>query len=298
MENRQVEVSTLDHIFELHQVPAPLPDFLSIDAQGSAYEILEGAKNVLHTNVLALAIEVEFHPIYEDQKLFGDIATFLSDQGFDFVTFLDMTSYSPFRYPIGLRGEGFNSVANAFFIKRINEVGNGDNYKKIIMLYKLAFISIMFDQFEYGLQCLHVLRELNDHRSTAGELSSLSYYTFLRELETQVEKMPSRFPETFMAKYSFRESKERFEKKNRDSGIITKLKEFVLLDVILFKKIPFLSLVHAMESVLLFLHKITRRYSCVESVMLKYGLKTQANVLMRNRIIQSTLKSFYRFKLV
>lgn len=298
MEKRQVIVNTLDHIFASNDVSVPLPDFLSLDTQGSEYEILEGAKGILNTSVLALIIEVKFHPLYQEQKLFGDIAKFLSEQGFDFVAFLDMTNYSPFRYPIGLRGEGFNTEANALFMKRINKVDNESISQKIVMLSKLAFIAIVFNRFEYGLQGLQALKGLNHPRSIPGELSNLSYYKFLRELETQVEKMPSRFPETFIAKYSFRESKARFEKKNRDSRIITKLKEFVLLDVILFKKIPFLSLVNVMESVLVFLYKIARRYSWVESVMVKYGLKSQANILMRNRIIQSTLKSFYRFKIV
>ena len=85
MEKRYVDIVSLDHLFQSKTLSVPPPDFLSIDTQGSEYEILQGAKETLRLSTLALVVEVEFHPIYKDQKLFGDVANLLSDQGFDFV---------------------------------------------------------------------------------------------------------------------------------------------------------------------------------------------------------------------
>ncbi len=55
--------------------------FVKIDAQGAALAILTGAtKSLEHT--IALEIEVEFAPIYEDEPLFGDVDRFLLDRDF------------------------------------------------------------------------------------------------------------------------------------------------------------------------------------------------------------------------
>jgi FkbM family methyltransferase len=48
MQECQVEIHPLDEIFASNEVSAPPPDFLSIDTQGSEYEILEGPKPSPH----------------------------------------------------------------------------------------------------------------------------------------------------------------------------------------------------------------------------------------------------------
>jgi hypothetical protein len=62
-------------------------------------------------------VEVEFHPLYKNQPLFGEISRFMSERGFWFVGFNTILDLAPYRYPIGLRGKGFNLTGNAFFIK-------------------------------------------------------------------------------------------------------------------------------------------------------------------------------------
>jgi hypothetical protein len=73
METHEFEVQTIDHVFEKGLVDCPLPDFLSIDTQGSEFAILTGARQVLEKSILGLLFEVEFHLMYENQKLFYDI---------------------------------------------------------------------------------------------------------------------------------------------------------------------------------------------------------------------------------
>ena len=57
------------------------PDMLKIDTQGSELDILRGAGKLLD-DTLAVELEVEFAPQYQDQPLFADIDQFMRSQGF------------------------------------------------------------------------------------------------------------------------------------------------------------------------------------------------------------------------
>ena len=66
----------------------------------------------------------------KQQKIFGDLSNLLSKQGFYFVAFTNsnekfwLQELSPYRYPIGLRGSGFHSTAEAIFFRKIDHVKN------------------------------------------------------------------------------------------------------------------------------------------------------------------------------
>ena len=49
-----------------------VPDFIKIDVQGFEYEILQGAKDSVQA-ACGLLLEVEFEPLYKNQKLFPQI---------------------------------------------------------------------------------------------------------------------------------------------------------------------------------------------------------------------------------
>ena len=73
----EVEVDTLDNILgHLSHI-----DYLKLDTQGSEYEILLGAKELLKVTD-KIKCEVEFTEWYEGQKLEKDIIELLSDYGF------------------------------------------------------------------------------------------------------------------------------------------------------------------------------------------------------------------------
>lgn len=63
------------------------PDFLKIDTQGSELDILKGATTTLRS-CLGIEAEVEFREIYESQPLFGDLAIFMTANGFEFIDFV------------------------------------------------------------------------------------------------------------------------------------------------------------------------------------------------------------------
>lgn len=57
-------------------------DFMKVDTQGSELDILQGARETLQKQVVAVQVEVEFAKLYESQPLFRDLDSFLSECGF------------------------------------------------------------------------------------------------------------------------------------------------------------------------------------------------------------------------
>lgn len=195
---QMVEVITLDHLLQVKEPAIARPDFLSIDAQGTELEILQGSTETLTSNILALEIEVEFNQRYEGQMLFGDVCAFLTDLGFHFMRLVPPAEMSPFRAPIGLRGHGFQvHSSGALFLRAIDRMPGRDGAlsvsKSKLMFQKLAFIAIVFDQFEYALACLERANQMGSNTVSPYQAS---YLTFLSGLEECISSMPKRFPKT------------------------------------------------------------------------------------------------------
>ncbi|MBI4689835.1 MAG: FkbM family methyltransferase [Nitrospirae bacterium] len=290
VEKREVNIVTMDQIFKDEALKIAAPDFLSMDVQGAEYNILQGSKEILRQNVLALVIETWFHPLYQGQKIFGDISNFLSDHGFYFVKCLRMAEYSPFRAPVGQRGEGFQMLTDALFLRRIDSIESviTDNILLHTMLRKLAFISITYNQFEYGLKCLHRSKKANVSYET--DFKNINYYKFLDDIEKSVEKMPLRYPKTFSEKYTFELSKRRFNSRSSLKGNKQKktLRENIWLKFI-YPNIYFFAEIYEflIQKIWAGAASLILTNSPVEKVLVKYGLKRQAKLLKRNRVIQS-----------
>ena len=67
-------------------------DFIKIDIQGGELSALKGA-NLLLERILGLELEVEFIDLYKSQPLFGDICNHLSDKGFEFIDFVNLSRW-------------------------------------------------------------------------------------------------------------------------------------------------------------------------------------------------------------
>lgn len=293
MEKRELDIVTLDHLFSTGSIPVSPPDFLSMDVQGAEYDILQGAESLLEKNVLGLVLETWFHPVYQGQKVFGDICSYLSDRGFYFVKFLKTTEYSPYRSPVGLRGEGFQVFSDALFMRRIDslEALDGDRLKIDNMLKKLAFIAIVHGQFEYGMECLRRINREGDNRyapddSVCGQ--------FLNDLYNSAALMKPWYPKTFAEKYSFEVSKQRFAgqetlKKDAAGGGQKQALQVRLWLRYIYPHIYSIAELYDFVLYRLWAPIASLVFFCspIERVLKRYGLKNQARQLKKARMVQS-----------
>ncbi len=209
MEKRAVTTVSLDELLRQNRL-GPAPDFLSIDTQGSEYEILSGAAEVLQST-LAVVLEVEFHPMYCGQKLFGDLCELLARQGFLFVGFSDKpTLWSPGRTPISLRGEGVLLCGDALFIRSVESLGKGrDQAARAVILKKLAFLAVVFNQVELAVEALRAAEAAEDGKAVES-LKSLEYGRFIDEFWAAAKTQGDFYPATFCSQFSFEASRGRF----------------------------------------------------------------------------------------
>lgn len=178
-----VQARSLDSLCAKELAQTPLPDFLSMDTQGSELAILKGSEQALASSVVACVAEVEFHKLYENQPLFGDLSAFLSDRGFWFVGFEQILDLAPYRYPVGLRGRGFHLTGNALFLKQPQVAARRGG------LRKLAFASIICGCFEVAWKCFD-RPEYSSEKS--GPVTTVD--RFLAEVREAYLNHPAAFP--------------------------------------------------------------------------------------------------------
>ena len=262
VEKRKQQMMTLDEILEDDPTVMP-PDIFTLDAQGMEYEFLQGAHNAINSSVLAVITEVEFHPLYQGQKLFGDVFSLLTEQGFEFVQFTkDFLECSPFRKSIGLRGEGFLTCTDALFFKNLDCIDDvEETSKRAVMLDKMAFISIIFNQLEYGMECLKRRGALAEE----SHLQEYAYVQMLRRIESAADKMDKTFPPVFSDIFTAQGSRKSSspDSNNNDQPDNSKQYGYDEIDVETFAD------------------------SEIEQILNSYGLTSQAEVVKRRRIRQS-----------
>jgi FkbM family methyltransferase len=194
VEVRNVMVHALDTLVRGGKVPGNLmPDFLSLDTQGSELDILRGAEATLHDHCIALATEIEFHPMYEGQALFSGIFDFALSHGFYFVGFTYLQEISPKRMPIGARAKGFLAFGDALFLRRIDSVKSmaDSSDEQHLMLLKLAFIALNFGYLEYALVVLEAAEQTRADPALRARLMTRDCYRLLYELCEAAKTLPA-----------------------------------------------------------------------------------------------------------
>jgi FkbM family methyltransferase len=170
LERREIETRTLDNLARAPGSALPPPDFLSLDVQGSEYEVLGGAENTLQNAVLGLVVEVEFAEMYAGQKRFQDICDFLGQRGFDFVRFLSLGEASGPAAPLGFRLGGYQSWADALFLRRPETLSSLPD--EDAQLRKLCFMAIGFANMELAIECIRRLpTRASEHPAKAPTLA-------------------------------------------------------------------------------------------------------------------------------
>jgi hypothetical protein len=110
----EYDTATLDDLIATQDIPSP--DFFSLDTQGSELEILRGSPQALFST-LGLVSEAEFLPLYQDQPLSGELTEFLLNSGFILCKQFPALHGSPYRAPLGLRGEQIPVTADFLFLR-------------------------------------------------------------------------------------------------------------------------------------------------------------------------------------
>lgn len=182
----QVNATTLDVLVE-QSARIPLPDYLSLDTQGSELEILQGSPRSLAA-ALAVVTEVEFVELYDRQPLFGEVARFLSDAGFVLCGFGDVHAGSYYRAPVGLRARQMPVTTDAVFLRRPDTVTVDPERR----LRALAFFALIHGHLEHGQWALSRLpAESTPSRNPA------SWWCFVDEFRGLAGRFPQLFPDRF-----------------------------------------------------------------------------------------------------
>lgn len=202
MKEIQVLATTLDTVV-LDRNEVPGPDFLSIDTQGSELDILQGASRLLDTTILAVRAEIEMHPLYEGQPLFGDICQFLARHNFDLVDIQLFEKLSPMRGKRGFRGEGYVAHGEALFLKRPEVLANS---ARGVQLNKLAFLATVFNQFECAQLCFEAQGFEPVPLKDGDADQQPQYLSFVSRLARAVASLPQRSTPLFSDLHSFNNS--------------------------------------------------------------------------------------------
>jgi FkbM family methyltransferase len=180
-----IETHRLDDVPEAAEA-----DYLKIDAQGAALDVLRGAPRLL-ARALVVHTEVEFAPLYRDQPLFADVDTSLRGSGYGLFTLDEI--HSRVYLPLGERdvpsSRRFRQAlwTDAVYVRHLFELDRLDA-RELAKLFVILHVS-------YGAidLCARVLEHLDAksgtaavkrYRSEAVEVSRASTSGRLRQAAT------------------------------------------------------------------------------------------------------------------
>jgi FkbM family methyltransferase len=296
-EARDLEVITLDTLMSKDDTNIPKPDLLTLDTQGTEYECLQGAEDLLNSNVLAIRCEIAFFSLYKDQKLFSDIFNLLSSHNFQFVEFTHLGKLSPFRGPVSIRGKSFTAYGDALFFKNFSQLKESiqDPNELYIAAHKLSLIAVLYGQIEFAIDILNQIKLLNYDEKSTAEFREQKWFSFLDKLQKYLSQMDHFYPKSFSETVVV-PPKEKKSPSSSSEPVLT-FKNRVKNEV---KKHP--SIVKAARFVLnssrrvkYFIFGLTRikflAYSPLEKLFIEYGLLETAKIIRENRINQQIYAS-------
>jgi hypothetical protein len=147
IDKRVVKTERLDD-FDL-----PPIDFVKLDTQGSELMIVQDGVEVI-SNALMIESEVEFLPVYKNQPLFADVASWMNDcTPFQFHRFVDLGSRSilPLHQRSPYQGTSQLMWADAVWTVDIRQI----EHRTDVDLRKLAILAHhLYGSFDLAALCL------------------------------------------------------------------------------------------------------------------------------------------------
>ena len=145
----------------------PGADFIKIDVQGAELDIFRGGGDSI-ASALMIVSEVEFIELYENQPLFGDVCSYLAEQGLMFHKFLGLSGRTikpvELKKPSAMQHMWSDAVFHSSF-DSIQVMGNDG-------LLKLATLAFLYNSPDLSFYCLAQFDNKNQ-TSTHQEMVSL-----------------------------------------------------------------------------------------------------------------------------
>ena len=220
IKKKKLYTVTLDEIYLKNKDKFFLPDFISLDTQGSELRIVNGSP-ICIKNSLAAILEVSFIEFYENQPCFDEIIKDMQSKGYEFIRFTNSVEQITSKYPIGLRSKGRFVDGDCLFIRPLNTLENIGR-KEISSYYKLAYIYISFEMLEPALDCMIEIEK------NWGLSNKKNFYKFLNEIY-KLSKNYKIYPKKFSDFFSEEISLSRFDNKPRENKLKSALKTIKLL---------------------------------------------------------------------
>jgi hypothetical protein len=194
-----VKVRSLDSLLASRELPEELlPDFISLDTQGTEFQVLQGALNTIKQSVLAIVSEVEFTPMYDGQNLFGEIFDFMRGHNFQLGGFQYLQDILPCHLSVGLRSQGFLGFGDAIFFRDLEGIrqqfGNGLEFA--IAGAKMALIAFSFGYSSFAIAAARAAMAAEIGEAGRALLKRRTYFRFAEEVDAAAREMPERYLHT------------------------------------------------------------------------------------------------------
>ena len=167
----KLDADALDNIVPLEK--RMQVDFVKIDVEGGAFEVLQGAKHMLSEGtVVGLRIESEFNEKYKGQHLFSDVDVFLREFGYE----LSRITPCSWKRKQGLRtGGGEGQLVHGEFIYFMSVPLFFDRIRKddqfaLCKLVKYIIFASMYGQFDLAYQLAAQGQEFGILDSLSGQV--------------------------------------------------------------------------------------------------------------------------------
>jgi len=183
----EVDTITLKEFISKEKVT---PDVLSIDAQGSELDIIEGCGEYLK-EVFCIVSEVEFTEIYEGQPLFQDQAKFLKTEGFKLIDIMNPQRW----HPAPVIGEGCLTVGEALWFRE----QFCDLTTSTSSFIKFAAVAFSFNRISF-MNKLLLTRDYEDVKKYCNKYHyeyMFKVYTYIKDNLQRYEEDPKFFIKNF-----------------------------------------------------------------------------------------------------
>lgn len=154
---QDVETVSLD--FFLKKENINFVDFIKIDIQGAELDVLKGGVESLK-NILTIITEVEFVQLYNEQPLFGDMSSFLSEFQIMFHKFLSLQgrTLKPTVLNNDLNHSSQHMWSDAMYIRDVEKIPSLNNHQ----ILKLSILAYLYGSPDLTFHCLRIYDKKNN----------------------------------------------------------------------------------------------------------------------------------------